>query len=72
MSNGPRIIASAPGEHGFRLVRLEDGNLVSHVLEVPDGCDALGVEKWREFKMNSPHLVTLFGFFIKLVTQEKP
>ena len=55
---GPRIIAGGDDD-GFRLVRIEDGEKVSHVLEVPDGCDALGVERWREFQINSAHLPRL-------------
>lgn len=65
MSSGPRIIAGGDND-GFRLVRTEDGDRISHVLEVPDGCDALGVERWREFKMGNEHLRAIFGFLIKV------
>lgn len=61
----PCIIAGSDAD-GFRLVRIEDGDRVSHVLEVPDGCDALGVERWREFKMSTSHLQSIFGFLIKV------
>lgn len=54
---------------GFRLVKLEDGNKVTYTLEVPDGCDALGCERWRTFEMNSQHLRNIFGFLIKIATK---
>lgn len=68
--NGPRIIAGGDKD-GFRLVRLEEGDRISHVLEVPDGCDALGVERWREFQLHSAQLKIIFGFFIKLALQQQ-
>jgi hypothetical protein len=70
VSSGPRIIAGGD-EQGFRLVRIEDGDRISHILEVPDGCDSLGVERWREFVINGKHLQTIFGFFIKLALQQQ-
>jgi hypothetical protein len=69
--SGPKVIAGGDRD-GFRLVRIEEGDRISHILEVPDGCDALGVERWREFQLNSSHLKTIFGFFIKLALQQQP
>lgn len=40
-----RIIAT---DGKFRLVRLERGERVDHVLERLDGTDALGCERWKE------------------------
>ena len=42
---GPRILAT---DGKFRIVRIEDGDRVTNVLELADGCDALGVERWKE------------------------
>lgn len=67
--SGPRIIAGGTGQDGFRLVKVEDGDRVTYTLEVPDGCDALGVERWRTFEMNSQHLRNIFGFLIKVATK---
>ena len=44
----PRIIAS---DGKWRIVRLEDGERVTHVLEKQDGVDALGVERWKELRV---------------------
>lgn len=68
--SGPRIIAGSDKD-GFRLVRIEDGDRVSHILEVPDGCDALGVERWREFKTDSSHLKNLFNFLVKTANSKQ-
>jgi hypothetical protein len=43
--SGPRILAS---DGKFRIVRIEDGERVTNVLEKHDGFDALGVERWKE------------------------
>lgn len=67
--NGPRIIAGGSTKDGFRLVRMEDGDKVTYTLEVPDGCDALGTERWRTFEMASQHLRNIFGFLIKVATK---
>lgn len=68
--NGPRVIAGGDRD-GFRLVRIEDGDRVNHVLEVPDGADSLGVERWREFQINSKHLQAIFGFLIRVAMKQQ-
>lgn len=50
MSDGPRIIAT---DGKFRIVRIEQGERVSNVLERADGCDALGVERWKEIDVGA-------------------
>ena len=47
MSDGPRVLLSTPK---FRVVRAVEGNRVAYVFEKADGCDALGVERWRDLK----------------------
>jgi len=44
----PRILAS---DGKWRIVRIEDGDKVGHVLEKQDGYDALGVERWKELRV---------------------
>lgn len=69
MTDGPRIIAS---DDRFRIVRLSEGERVTYVVEVPDGCDALGVERWREFKTDNTLVRTLRDYVIRAaVAQEK-
>jgi hypothetical protein len=48
--SGPRILAS---DGKFRLVRLEDGERVTNILEKHDGFDALGCERWKEANVGS-------------------
>jgi hypothetical protein len=43
--SGPRILATDGSK--FRIVRIEDGDRVTNVLEKADGFDALGCERWR-------------------------
>jgi hypothetical protein len=48
----PIVIVSDPK---FRIVRLEDGDRITYVTESPDGYDAMGVERWRELRMDNKH-----------------
>jgi hypothetical protein len=34
-------------------VKLTEGDRVTYTIETPDGCDALGVERWREYKLDN-------------------
>jgi hypothetical protein len=58
-------------EADFRLVKLEiaDGS-VEHVLEVRDGRDAMGSERWRRFEMNGTALKALFKFMVRIADKE--
>ena len=54
-------------EADFRLVRLVlDGGEYEYVLEVRDGCDAMGTERWRRFEVNGTALRSLFKFLIRI------
>lgn len=69
MSSGPFIIA---GDATFRIIRIEDGNSVTHVMELADGADALGVERWRDARMDNKGVATtLFNYIIKTALKEK-
>jgi len=54
----------------FRIVEdVVDGNVI-HCLEVPDGCDALGVERWKTFATRgSASLQAIFQFLIVLAQE---
>jgi hypothetical protein len=49
-------------EPDFRLIEVTIGEDVEHVLEVRDGCDAMGVERWRKFETDSQKLKSMFGY----------
>lgn len=53
--SGPRIIAA---DAKFRIVRLEDGERVTHTLERHDGFDALGCERWKELRVGDADNLT--------------
>jgi hypothetical protein len=42
------VIVAGSEQDGFRLIRQTSGEKVTYILELPDGNDALGVERWRE------------------------
>jgi hypothetical protein len=67
VSGGPRLIVDQPD---FRIVQVGDGAGLRYVLEVSDGADALGVERWREFKLDNQKLRSLFGYLCRLATKE--
>lgn len=58
-------------EADFRLVKLEivDGS-VEHILEVRDGKDAMGAERWRKFEMNGTALKSLFKYMVRIADKE--
>ena len=53
--SGPRILAT---DGKFRIVRIEDGERVTNVLEKHDGFDALGCERWREVNVGQVDTVS--------------
>lgn len=66
--SGPRIIA---GDETFRIVRVEEGNKITHVVELPDNCDALGVERWRDAEVNGKVAKALFSYVLKTITAQE-
>jgi hypothetical protein len=56
VSDGPRILAT--DGKTFRIVRVEMGERITNVLEKADGCDALGVERWREVNVGQAETVS--------------
>ena len=63
----PRLLVSEPD---FRIVETEIGGNVLHVLEVRDGADALGVERWRTFKTDvSKDIRAIFGYMVRVALE---
>jgi len=59
----PRKLVDEPD---FRIVEDVIGENVIHTLEVRDGVDAMGVEKWRQFRTDNKDLRAIFGYLIRL------
>lgn len=59
MNDGPRIVI---GDDNFRIVRTGE----RYILELPDGADALGVERWREVEANGKPVKAMRDFLIRL------
>jgi phage gp45-like len=62
VSDGPVVIVE---DARFRIVRLAEGDKVIYVTETPDGCDAMGVERWRELKMDNKHWAAFRDYIIR-------
>lgn len=62
----PRLLVD---EKDFRVVEDVIGGNVLHTLEVRDGVDAMGVEKWRTFKTDSKDLRAIFGYLTRLALE---
>jgi hypothetical protein len=50
VADGPRVLAT---DGKWRIVRVEDGERVTNVLEKHDGFDALGCERWKEINVGT-------------------
>jgi hypothetical protein len=50
-----RILAS---DGKWRIVRVEDGERVTNILEKHDGFDALGCERWKELRVGEADNIT--------------
>jgi hypothetical protein len=66
--SGPIILVA---DDKFRIVRLEDGDRVTYVVETPDGCDALGCERWRELRMDNKHWIAFRDYMIRAALKEQ-
>lgn len=53
----------------FRIVETEIDEQLFYVLEVPYGCDALGVERWRTFEQNNGHVRAVVKMLIDLALE---
>jgi hypothetical protein len=66
--NGPTIIVQ---DDRFRIVKLTEGDRVTYTVETPDGADCLGVERWRELRMDNKHWQAMRDFIIRQVVKEQ-
>lgn len=64
----PKLLISEPD---FRLVEDIIGESVVHILEVRDGVDAMGAERWREFKVDSANLRRIFGYLVRMAIERE-
>lgn len=62
----PRLVVLEPD---FRIVEDEISGNIVHTLEVRDGVDAMGVEKWRHFRTDSKDLKAIFSYLIRLALE---
>lgn len=62
----PRLLVSEPD---FRVVETEVGGDVMHVLEVRDGVDGMGVERWRTFALGNKDLRAMFGYMVRVALE---
>lgn len=67
--NGPRIIAGSE-QDGFRIVRQAEGTKVTYVVELPDGCDALGCERWKDVSADGKVVKALRDYIIRQSVKE--
>ena len=66
MNGGPVIVA---GDDTFRIVRVGKGDGTKYVVELPDGCDSLGVERWRDVSADGKVVKAMRDFIIRTALQ---
>ena len=64
------VIVAGSDRDGFRIVRVEDGDKVTYVTELPDGCDALGVERWKDVSTEGKVVKAMRDFIIRAATRQ--
>lgn len=58
-------------EADFRLVKHELGDgSVDHLLEVRDGKDGMGLERWRKFEVSGTAMRSLFRYLVRIADKE--
>lgn len=68
LPSNPVLLINEPD---FRIVEVTIGEDIEHVLEVRDGRDAMGTERWRKFETSSTHLRQIFGYLVRVAIQTK-
>lgn len=59
------------GDHTFRIVKQVAGQRVTYLLELPDGFDALGVERWKDVSSDGKVVKAMRDFIIRSVLKEQ-
>lgn len=62
MAIDARIIAA---DNSFRIVKQVDGDKVTYIVELPDGFDALGVERWKDVSAEGKVVKAMRDFIIR-------
>lgn len=65
------VIVAGGDTDGFRIVRQEAGDKVTYVVELPDGCDALGVERWKDVSAEGRVVKAMRDFIIRTAIKRK-
>jgi hypothetical protein len=59
------VVVAGSERDGFRIVRQTSGEKVTYLVEMPDGCDALGVERWKDVSAEGKVVKTMRDFIIR-------
>jgi len=62
------IVAS---DKTFRIVRQERGDHVTYIVELDDGCDALGVERWKEVSTEGKVVKSMRDYIIRAALKDE-
>ena len=65
------VIIAGSEKDGFRIVRQTHGDKVTYLVELPDGCDALGCERWNDVSADSKGVRSLRDFIIRQSLKEQ-
>lgn len=65
------VIIAGSEKDGFRIVRQTQGDKVTYLVELPDGCDALGCERWKDVSADSKVVRSLRDFIIRQSLKEQ-
>jgi hypothetical protein len=59
------VVIAGGEKDGFRIVRQTSGEKVTYLVEMPDGWDALGVERWKDVSAEGKVVKTMRDFIIR-------
>ena len=64
------IIAGAERD-GFRIVKQVEGEKVTYVVELPDGNDALGCERWKDVSADGKVVKAMRDYIIRAALKQE-
>jgi hypothetical protein len=70
MTIAATIIAGSE-QDGFRIVKQEQGDKVTYIVELPDGNDALGCERWKDVSADGKVVKAMRDFIIRAALQQQ-
>jgi hypothetical protein len=59
------VIVAGGEKDGFRIVRQVSGDKVTYLVELPDGCDALWCERWKDVAAEGKVVKSMRDFIIR-------